>query len=535
MKRQEFFNAAYTYAAVAVIIVFTAVFLGTCELLSPEDIATEWTDVEYEITGKVGNERVKTIKLYFKPDGLADDVKPGAGTYGVPLSRQQRAIRRALTLDTAASSHDYFEAVFVADATYVARAAWEIGEPAGIGGVRRDVYYGNLYPEATNGPASTVFVGKKTGKTLLGVGWLTHINDIPIAKTSATAGTLVTDSTTSVTYYVAPLKTWVGYYSVTTGTAPVVTNYYLRGRSSWYSPLSGTPPVEADANNTEFMTFLTATTLAATQTAGATNAAWVAPGNLTRANTIAKRTGFNPSGDGMVYYPVYALPKTTDAAPASANLLVQYKIGGLEGLPAEAAGTDIVNPGHSGSTTNNPVDTLWPAVRVFGKSGTPTATQPRGALQVIKRRPTFVYKGRTYQAKSTYDSNTKIDVWGAYRTAQDIHAWTIPALPAAQESSGDTASVRFDSAIQFGVTVSSAQGGIFAFTWQCPVFAITTRYSDNGGGRFTKWFIRPADGKDLYLLDNGADDGGMVMLGDIADTGDDWIQIITTGIGFTND
>jgi hypothetical protein len=506
------------FALIAILVVIAAV-LVTCDLLVPEDVE-EWTDVEYD----VDKNGIKSLKLYLKPDNVERSVLPGPNTYGVRVSSKQRAIinnMRALTLDTAASSHDFFEAVFVAGGATAAdvvvhRASWEIGEPAGISGLDRDRYYGALYPAAVTNNASTVFVGKKTGKTLLGVGWLTHINDVAIG-----AATQITASTTSVTYYVAPLKTWVGYYNAGTDVAP---NYQLRGRTTWYSAPSETD-ISTTTNN--IMTFMTATTNLTPGTG-----TWLTAPE--RSKTLAKRIAFTPSGGTAVYYPVYDLPKYNGTAePAAPNLLVQYRIGGLDNLTANAATNGVLadppvlNPGSN---------TLLPAIRVFGRSTAPTATQPRGALQVIKRRPTFMYKGRTYQS-GNYDSTTKIDVYGTYRTAQDQHAYatlTPSATVTPLNSIGDASSIAFDPAIQFGVTVTAAQGGIFAFTWQVPVFAITTRFATNGGA-FTKWFIRPADGKDLYLLDDGKDDGGMVILGDSATAGDDWIQIITTGIGFTND
>ena len=473
------------FALIAILVVI-AVVLVTCDLLVPEAIE-EWTDVEYEIEGVVGRERVKSIKLYLQPDGLERSVLPGPDTYGVRVSPEQKRIIRALSADTAAASHDFFEAVFVNGGTatnpnYVVRTTWEIGYPAGVsGGLLPNADYGAL-------TASTVFVGRKANKTLLGVGKMTHVDDTISANGTKTVNTY------SVTFTVAPLRTWLGYYD-TTPTADNPT-WAIRQRATFYgAPATGTGvhPDSAGSNRT-FVTNQNAT-----PTPPAT------PYGTGRA--------FTPiPGRGSVYYPLFTRP-IVDVATTMTGI---YTIGGIVGAPAPIDGD------------------LLEAIRVFGTlGGTPTPTQndawngiyvtANGGMQVIKRKPAYLYQGRTYQAGSIYDSFTGVTLASTYSQAH-----------------GDA----FDNSIDMEFSVTPQSSGIFAITFQCPVYAITTKHACQNNvldgtnlasrNKFVKWFIRPADGQDLYLLDSGADEGGMVMLGDMDSLTDDWIEIKTLGIGFQN-
>ena len=463
------------FALIAMLVVI-AVVLVTCDMLVPE-ATEEWTDVEYEIEGVVGRERVKSVKLYLQPEGLERSALPGPDTYGVRVSPEQKRIIRALSADTAAASHDFFEAVFVtaagARAGTIVRTNWEIGYPAGVSG--------SLLPDGDYAAltASTVFVGRKTNKTLLGVGWMTAVNDTP-----STTGTK-SATTTSVTFTVAPLRTWVGTWESTAGT------WTLRGKSTWLGDT-----VDAAPGNATFVTNPAGTAATAT-------------------TTVVERTRFTPvQGRDPVYYPLYALRATP--GPVSAI----YTIGGIVGSAAMPGGT-------TGGVLS--------AIRVFGTSagtGSQTvadgdyATSPLGGMQVIKRKPAFLYNGRTYQAGSIYDSFTTIGALGTF--GNNTH--------------GDA----FVNTIGLTFTTTAQSSGIFAITFQCPVYAITTLHAyqtnrptvaptnPDQSNKFIKWFIRPADGPDLYLLDSGTDEGGMVMLGDASSLSDDWIEIKTTGIGFQN-
>ena len=491
------------FALIAILVVI-AVVLVTCDLLVPEAIE-EWTDVEYEIEGRVGQERVKSIKLYFQPDGMDRSVLPGPNTYGVLVSPQQRAIirtMRALSADNAAASHDFFEAVFVGGTattggittcTNVVRTTWEIGYPAGISGslLANATGYDNLFLGTAASRASTVFVGRKTNKTLLGVGQMTLVDD------GVGTNGVKTATTTSVTFTVAPIRTWVGMYD-NSGT------YVLRGKATnWYGGGE-----DQDSGNATFTTSLTAT----------------APTYTTTGVAGITREPFTPvkGQPNQVFYPLYARPKNPNTSPNNAfNAL--YTIGGIVDIPSSSA----------------PQPSVLPAIRVFGSwavVATPTQdangqwTAVRGGMQVIKRKPAYLFNGRTYQAGSVYDSFTQLT------------SGNVPNVGISGTSVNLAHAAAFVNAIPIGFSITNQSSGIFALTFQCPVYAITTEYAlsavagstRDDKNRFTKWFIRPADGPDLYLLDSGFDEGGMVMLGDTDSLSDDWIEIKTLGIGFQN-
>lgn len=156
-------------------ILVLVTLLGACEEVSflaqksDDDIdVLEYTDVEYSKDGK-------EIKLYL--DGV-----------GVPMTSENRA----MTTNMAQIFYDYLEVIFVKDG--VARTSWEIGKPAGINGVAAGAY-------ASTSDAC-LFVGKKDGRTLLGVGKLTSVD--------GSAGTTITSSTRTVTFSVSAIQTTTG-------------------------------------------------------------------------------------------------------------------------------------------------------------------------------------------------------------------------------------------------------------------------------------------------------------------------------------
>ena len=526
MKKQ-FAQAALFKALFAVTLILAASLLVTCDgfldTFQPEG-GDEWTDVEYETIGAVGNQRVKSVKLYLKPDNLAGDVVPGPGTYGVKKSAEQRRIERALTVEGARMSHDYFEAVFMADATTVARAAWEIGQPAGISGVSRQTgtSYSTPAPgSGTGGTATTgsiIFVGRKTGKTLMGVGYLTHVNDKPI--TDATV--IVDGGTNSVTFTVSPLATWIGFNGTGTNTDPYVPNT-LRNDVNLAATIPGI--------DTELATFMTATGRSVNTTSGVHGPPAIADSG-TRITTGEKYAPF-----AGVTFPMYYLPSAKaanwTATPDTITVQAEYLVGGLTADTIWLADPLFVSPNPyfaNGSTSTN--GTLENAVLVWGhlngaggwtETQPPTGTDPparfstadlKGGLQFIKRTPAFMFEGINYEITSTYtDKITQVN--------------TIPIAV-------DTA---FTGKMEITFTVrKGTSGGIFAITFQCPVYALTAiRAGNTGNLPPEKWFIRPDYSQYQYLLDNGKDSGGAVLLGTDVAGGADWIQINTQGIGFSNE
>jgi len=156
----------------------------------------EYTDVEYSEDGK-------EIKLYL--DGVSVPKTPAQTQ--VQRALAQRALaQRAMTRDLATMAYDYIEVIFqsVAPVPRIVRTAWELGQAANINDVLRDVNY-NQINGATTGGNACIFVGRKEGKVLLGVGRL------------KSTSTLVTEATTSVTFELRAIQTGlkIGPYSAT--------------------------------------------------------------------------------------------------------------------------------------------------------------------------------------------------------------------------------------------------------------------------------------------------------------------------------
>ena len=518
MKKQVL-KTVFLKTMIVVSLILAASLLVTCDLLfPPDDTSGEYTDVEYTVIGAKGSERVKSVKLYLKPDSLADDVKPGPGTYGVKKSAEQRRIERALTVEGARMSHDYFEAVFMAD--NVARAAWEIGMPAGIAGVNRQTggNYGIPGPGTAGDPGSIIFVGRKTGKTLMGVGYLTHINDIPINRTVNPP--VVDGGTNSVTFTVSPLATWLGFTGIGTNGDPYVPN-------TWRKDVNLFPATEGDPTgfNTTLATFTTATGEDVATASGIHAPAGI---GATKGEMYQPFSG--------VRFPMYYLPSAKAANWTAAvdvlTVSATYLVGGLTANTVWAGDPlwGTTNPFFANGTTavNG---TLVNAVRVWGHlggaggwtetqgtGGTPpartTTADLKGGLQFIKRTPAFMFEGINYEITSTYtDKITQVETTAL--TVDD------PFLG--------------EMEIKFKVSKGTS-GGIFAITFQLPVYALTAvRASNTGNLPPEKWFIRPDYSQYQYLLDNGKDSGGAVLLGTDVEGGADWIQINTQGIGFSNE
>jgi len=159
-----------------VVLLLVMFFIGTCDALLSEEDEIEYTDVVYSENGR-------EVTIYL--DGET-----------VPITK---SAKRAMSRDLAEMAYDYLEVVFVNNSA-VARASWELGDPAGISGIDRSdtvIDYGNIYSDT--GPCACLFVGKSSDKTLLGFG--------KIIKTNSTANGNVTTSTKSVTFGLAAVQT----------------------------------------------------------------------------------------------------------------------------------------------------------------------------------------------------------------------------------------------------------------------------------------------------------------------------------------
>jgi len=220
--------------AIAAILFISALTLVTCQPeLLPEGSGTEpqYVDWEYEEL----------------PDGTANLTLYLDGTV-VPVTP---TTSRALGLQLAKMSHDYFEAVFVygqGATAVVARAAWELGQAAGISGVQRSGggvdYRPVTAPTSATTGASIVFVGRKQTMTLLGVGYLSQINKQPIV------GNLMSTDR-SVTFRVSALEAKIGVFTgdplalntssfVTAARTPAATAPTISTTLANLTPLGGT-------------------------------------------------------------------------------------------------------------------------------------------------------------------------------------------------------------------------------------------------------------------------------------------------------
>jgi len=510
---------AIYYAIIALTIVTAAIFLVTCDgLFDLQDGSDEWTDVEYEVIGSPGNERVKSVTLYL--DGKV-----------VPKTQKQRAIERALTLEGARMSHDFFEAVFISGSV-VARASWEIGQAAGISGVDRGAVGGTginyISADPASPPCSTIFVGKKTGKTLLGVGYLTQVDG-----TAASTANTVGEKTDSVTFTISPLANWLGLRAAAAPATHFTANTLRKDVGNYVPPQAGPPVVaESGGKNAGFGTFETsfnATPVAGTQTLPATN--YPSTG-VSATNTWGEI--INPRGTGASF-PMYYLPsvKSRHANVSTGDFTVAaaYKIGGLtdDTIDEDSPSAGIHASFPSGTGLAN-------AVRIWGdRSGTlskwtedqagttppgaavrTTTANLKGGFQVIKRTPAFMFEGRNYEIVDTVlDKVTQVSE---------------RVLPAADSG------FPVADGLQMYFTMKQQSGGIFAITFQVPVYAMTAVISTNAGKLPPeKWWIRPDYQQYQYLLDNGTDSGGAVLLGTDVQGGADWININTQGIGFSNE
>jgi len=123
---------------------------------------------------------------------------------------RQSKSERALTVDNAKFGHDYFEVVFYAAADRIARASWELGESVGVKNVPRNIDYsltgvttvadGTLTAPVSGSGYATLFVGRRTDKTLLAVGRLVNVDG------NGTPTTTVTGTSKTVTFEVAALE-----------------------------------------------------------------------------------------------------------------------------------------------------------------------------------------------------------------------------------------------------------------------------------------------------------------------------------------
>jgi hypothetical protein len=235
------------------IAVILAVFLVTCDVFFPkEDEDVEYTDVVFSEDGM-------TVTVYL--DGAT-----------VPVSKTDY---RAMSTRLSKMAYDYLEVVFISGST-VARAQWELGQSAGISGVARGAAGTGINyefvntvlastPTAPPSPPATYLpptvaapngvalmaVGRKDGKTLLGIGQIGHVDSLKyaISNTGANIGYPVTidavvlPSTQSVTFYIESVKTGLLVGTETT----TVNDYGIKFDSLKFTTTTPAQTIQADS------------------------------------------------------------------------------------------------------------------------------------------------------------------------------------------------------------------------------------------------------------------------------------------------
>jgi len=416
-------------------------FFVTCDEFFSDEGETEYTDVEY-------SEDLTKVTVYL--DGK-----------GVPKSAAQRAITR----DLAKMSYDFFEVTFIGTAaTDVARASWELGQPAGISGVDRGATAAGIdygFNGTGGGGATTsddtdntksvaiMFVGKKDNKTLLGIGKIGEVDHSATVLDPATGfpttgySATINDGTTSVTFYIEAIKTGL----LVKGETVAANTYGIK--------------------NTSF--------------------AFVA-GTGTTASTV---TGWDKSTRttlGGIDYPLFNLPQKDDTTGKATAQPYQNATYTFEGAAESYKSIIKYNVAFTAPAAGPPP--------VPGKPG----------LSIEKRIPRYLDGGRYYQPKSNVDSDTTIELDAAYYGGKA------------------TAGTAFDPKIP--LVFQTKGSGIFSFYLEIPVYMLDkTKASTNGDIKAEIWKIRTGIGSELWSLDSGKSTGGCVLMGVGVSSLDDWIDI----------
>jgi len=175
------------FAGLVILLVMSFV---TCDdfLQGDNEKKVEYTDVVYSKDGS-------RITVYL--DGV-----------GVPKT----AAQRAMSTDLAKIAYDFIEVIFVSGTTR-ARNSWELGQSAGISGVKRgagssatDIKYDNSGTDV-----ALMFVGRKDSKLLLGIGKIGGVNGSDDATADGQMPSpivaVINDDTKKVTFYIEAVKT----------------------------------------------------------------------------------------------------------------------------------------------------------------------------------------------------------------------------------------------------------------------------------------------------------------------------------------
>jgi hypothetical protein len=354
--------------AITIAVLF-AMFFVTCDAFLPGgDDETGYTDVEYSDDGS-------QVTVWIN------------GSKPVPP-------QRAMTRDLARMAYDYFEVIFISGtgATNIARASWELGQSAGISGVDRGATAAGIDYEWATGKTTTattgialMFVGRKDGRTLLGVG---RIGDVDHAWSDGTGSTThdtlvsgvgfpnnnmtakVTSESSSVTFFIEPVRTGLLIGVEKANTLP---------------GLTGTPVTSLVTGGNDY-NILTDSFDFVTTGSSVTVPAWVRTGHSSRSTL------------GGLEYPMYSLPQAKDTTP----LVTQ---------PVQVAKYDF-----AGAADRFKAEIKYNAAV--------TAT-PQGGIFVEKRFPRFMDGGRYGTIKSGIDTDTTVE----HTLTAAVDSAFVPSIP----------------------------------------------------------------------------------------------------------
>ena len=236
-------------------------------------------------------------------------------------SEDEEAAGRAMTADTARMGYSFFEVFFYCDGR-IEHTAWEIGKRALVTTVYRTDsgvdYSGTSVPNTgiagAAGQAALIFAGRKNDKTLLAVGKVYSVDDVP--------GTIIKSDSSYVTFQLFALTGGVSY-------EPKYSSFLTAYDTSRPVGADNTLTMEADIGGRRFPLYKLPQGKAAVNAeytfkldgaeweefAGSVLVAEVYDDSAggTECGSVTLRNPRYPAGDGVYWYAVYPMDITTTA------------------------------------------------------------------------------------------------------------------------------------------------------------------------------------------------------------------------------
>ena len=402
MKRK---TKRFTVTFSAVLTAILILFLSTC-FPGPDDyeefVLPDFTDVEYSPDGGY-------VTIYL--DGSA------------PVRNS-----RAINLKWAQIGYDFFEVAFMSGSTVV-RSVWETGHAAGISGVVREVDYASAIPGGAGSASAILFVGKRSDKTLLGVGRVRGTDDGGYGVTTITA------NTKAVTFEVAAIDAGVRYKR----SDPSAPDTPSAPRSSFLTAAGSSSPLDP----------LT---------------------NINETNTETRRVRI-----GRQYFPAFWF------AAVDRNVYAEYRF-------------KVYDPPNDGFNTMNDIfrtgiRQAGPATFATLSTSTPLPAPPSA---VYNLNPRYPLGGGDWEDT----------LWPPMKKDNSTGVTFRNNLAANNNNP-------FENPVQFTfATLSGENGNVFAFSFQIPVYPLTS------AGNPGTWYLRPGYDSYKYDLDNGeGGTGGAILIG----------------------